>query len=71
MQSDVLKKIDVLVEMAGASLNIDTLKAEKKVIEEETEELKETLISLRESKEEEKYFRASEKQVDENIKVSL
>lgn len=71
MQSDVLKKIDVLVEMAGASLNIDTLKAEKRVIEEETEELKESLISLRESKEDEKYFRASEKQVDENIKVSL
>ena len=71
MQSDVLKKIDVLVEMAGASLNIDTLKAEKKVIEEEIEELKESLVSLRESKEEEKYFRVSEKQVDENIKVSL
>ena len=71
MQSDVLKKIDVLVEMAGASLNIDTLKAEKRVIEEEIEELKESLVSLRELKEEEKYFRASEKQVDENIKVSL
>lgn len=71
MQSDVLKKIDVLVEMAGSLLNIDTLKAEKKVIEEESEELKESLASLRELKEEEKYFRASEKQVDENIKVSL
>lgn len=71
MQSDVLKKIDVLVEMAGASLNIDTLKAEKRVIEEEIDELKESLVSLRDLKEEEKYFRASEKQVDENIKVSL
>lgn len=71
MQSDILKKIDVLVEMAGSSLNIDTLQAELNEIEKESSRLKEELALLTNNGTEEKYFKASEKQVDENIKVSL
>jgi len=71
MQSDILKKIDVLVNMAGSSLNIDTLHAELKEIEKESARLKKELSYLTSGNLEEKYFKASEKQVDENIKVSL
>ena len=70
MQTGILKKIDLLVEMAESNASVDTLKAELKEIESEISELKDELISLRESREE-KYFKVTEKQVDENIKVSL
>lgn len=71
MQSNILKKIDVLVDMAGSSLNIDTLKAELNEIEKESAKLKEELSVLTSNNLDEKYFKATEKQVDENIKVSL
>ncbi len=71
MQTGVLKKIDVLVEMAESTANADTLKAELKEVEIEIDELKEELVILRDSREGDKYFKISEKQVDENIKVSL
>lgn len=71
MQSDILKKIDVLVEMAGSSLNIDTLQAELNEIEKESSKLKNELSLLSSNNINDKYFKASEKQVDENIKVSL
>ncbi len=70
MQADILKKIDVLVEMAGASVNIDTLQAELKEIEKESSRLKNEL-SLLTNHVENKYFKSSDKLVDENIKVSL
>lgn len=71
MQSDILNKIDVLVEMAGSSLNNETLVAELEEIEKESSRLKNELSLLENINPEEKYFKASEKQVDENIKVSL
>lgn len=71
MESDILKKIDTLVEMAESSLNIDTAKAELQEIENQTIFLKTELDLLNEEGKHDKYFKASEKQVDENIKVSL
>lgn len=71
MQTGILKKIDLLVEMTESTANADTLKAELKEIEIEIDELKDELVVLRESREGDKYFKISEKQVDENIKVSL
>lgn len=71
MQTGVLKKIDLLVEMAESTANADTLKAELREVEIEIDELKDELVVLRESREGDKYFKISEKQVDENIKVSL
>lgn len=70
MQTGILKKINLLVEMAESTINADTLKAELREIDTEIEDLKEELISLRESRETEKYFKVSEKQIDENNKVS-
>ncbi len=70
MQTGLLKKIDLLVEMAESTASVDTLRAELKEVENEIDELKDELVSLRESRED-KYFKISEKQVDENIKVSL
>lgn len=69
--SGILDKIDVLVKMAGASLNIDTLHVELNEIEKESSKLKNELSLLTSGNIEDKYFKASEKQVDENIKVSL
>ncbi len=73
METDIAiaKKIDTLVEMAESSLNIDAAKAELKEIEKQSTYLKNELTTLSEGKDEDKYFKASDKQVDENIKVSL
>lgn len=71
MQTGILRKIDVLIEMTESTTNVDTSKAEKREIESEIEELKEELSFYRESREGEKYFKVSEKQLEENIKVSL
>lgn len=71
MQTGILRKIDILIEMTESTTNVDTAKAEKKEIEKTIEELKEELGFYRESKEGEKYFKVSEKQLEENIKVSL
>ncbi len=71
MQTGILKKIGILFEMTESTTNVDTARAELKEIELEISELKDELVVLRESKEGGKYFKISEKQVDENIKVSL
>lgn len=70
MQSDILKKIDLLVEMAGSTSNIDTVKAELNEINKEIADLKNELSLLMEENGS-RYFKASEKLVDENIKASL
>lgn len=67
----ITKKLNLLVEMASSTLNIDAAKAELREIERQSTYLKSEMSALKEGKEEEKYFKASEKQVDENIKVSL
>ncbi len=71
MQADIVKKVDVLADMAGASPNVDQLKAEDRELSSEKGEYISDLTSLREAKEEEKYFRSSEKLLDENISASL
>ncbi len=70
MVEDISKKIDLLVDMAGTSNNIDTLKLELSSIETEIARKKDELDLLNNGNND-KYFKASEKQVDENIKVSL
>ncbi len=71
MQADILNKIDVLVDMAGTSVSVDTLQAELNEIEKESDKLNNELSLLTSDAINIKYFKASEKQVDENIKVSL
>lgn len=71
MQEGILKKIDDLVDMAESTANIDILQAELEEIEKESSKLKNELSSLTSQVPENKYFKASDKQVDESIKVSL
>lgn len=70
MIEDLSKKIDLLVEMSGTTSNIDTLKLELSSRESEIAH-KKTELSFLSTSGNDKYFKASEKQVDENIKVSL
>ncbi|MCI8394626.1 MAG: hypothetical protein HFH86_04025 [Bacilli bacterium] len=71
MQTDLLTKIDILIEMSKSASNIDTLKAELTEINEELEIKKKDLEDLKKSMQDEKYVKASDKIIDENIKVSL
>lgn len=71
MQKDLILKIDALIEMSKSSSNIDTLKAELTEINEEIETKKRDLEEQRTSIKDEKYIKASDRIIDENIKVSL
>lgn len=71
MQTGILRKIDILKEMSESTTNVDTAKAEKREIEAEIIDLKEQLTIYREAKDSEKYFKVTDKQLEENIKVSL
>ncbi len=71
MQKDLLGKIDLLIEMSKSPSNIDTLKAELADINEEIENKKHELEELSHSMKDEKYMKASDRIIDENIKVSL
>lgn len=71
MENDITRKIDTLVEMTESTLNLDTARAELQEIGNQTIFYNTELDLLNEEGKREKYFKASEKQVDENIKVSL
>ncbi len=71
MENDITRKIDTLVEMSESTLNVDTANAELQEIDSRVIFLNTELDLLNEEGKKEKYFKASEKQVDENIKVSL
>lgn len=71
MQTDLLGKIDTLIEMSKSTSNIDTLKAELSGINDEIDSKKRELDELRKSMNDVKYVKASDKIIDENIKVSL
>lgn len=71
MQADILKNIDVLADMADSTDNIETLEAEIKEIEKRSSKLKKELDFYDDVLPEEKYYRASERLVDENLKASL
>lgn len=71
MQKDLIFKIDTLIEMSKSTSNIDTLKAELEEINEEIELKKRELEEQKKSMQDEKYVKASDRIIDENIKVSL
>lgn len=70
MENDITRKIDTLVEMTESTLNLSTAKLELQEIDNQIIFLKTELDMIDDGKKE-KYFKASEKQVDENIKISL
>jgi len=71
MANDILAKIDTLIEMSKSTSNYETLKAELKDIQDEIENKKREIEDLRLSMHDEKYVKASDRIIDENIKVSL
>lgn len=71
MQKDLILKIDALIEMSKSTSNIDTLKAELIEINDEIETKKRDLEDQKTSMQDEKYIKASDRIIDENIKVSL
>ncbi len=71
MENDITRNIDTLFEMTESTLNVDTANAELQEIDSRVIFLNTELNLLNEEGKKEKYFKASEKQVDENIKVSL
>lgn len=71
MTNDLLVKIDTLIEMSKSTSNYDTIKAEKTEIEKEIEKKTRETEELRMSMQDEKYMKASDRIIDENIKVSL
>lgn len=71
MTNDLLVKIDTLIEMSKSTSNYDTIKAEKSEIEESIELKTKELDDLKATMQDEKYMKASDRIIDENIKVSL
>lgn len=71
MTNELLAKIDTLISMSKSTSNYDTLKAELTEIQEETESKKREIEDLKASMTSEKYMKASDRIIDENIKVSL
>lgn len=71
MTNDLLLKIDTLIEMSKSTSNYDTLKAELSDISNEIDIKKREIEDLKASMQDEKYIKASDRIIDENIKVSL
>lgn len=71
MTNDLLVKIDTLIEMSKSTSNYDTLKAELIEIQADIDLKKKEMEDLRLSIKDEKYIKASDRIIDENIKVSL
>lgn len=71
MINEILTKIDLLIEMSKSSSNYETLKAELNEILIEIEQKQKELEELNANTNPEKYLKASDRIIDENIKVSL
>lgn len=71
MMNDILSKIDTLIEMSKSTSKYDALKAELQDIQADIENKKREIEDLRLSMQDEKYIKASDRIIDENIKVSL
>jgi len=71
VQTDIIKKINLLVEMSDTTNHYESLKEELKVLEVDIEKLKEQLRTLKDSMTDSKYVKASDRIIDENIKIGL
>ncbi len=71
MQKDVIQKIDLLVEMSDTNNSYDTLKEELRILEVDIARTKDSIHDLTRSMVDSKYIRASDRIIDENIKISL
>jgi len=71
MQKDIIKKIDLLVEMSDTSNHFESLEEELKILELDIAKQKDAVNELTKSMVDTKYMKASDRLIDENIKISL
>ena len=71
MHTDIFSNIDLLIEMAGSSLNTLDIEGELKDINKEIQDKKAQIEDLKGMMNDTRYFNASSELVDKNIEVSL
>lgn len=71
MKKEIIEKIELLVEMSGTVNSYDTLNEELLSINQEIDKQKIILRDLKKSMTDNKYLKANERIIDENIKMGL
>ncbi len=71
MQRDIIKKIELLVEMSDTNNHYDSLQEEYNVLKKDIEILKNKIARVKKSMLDKKYINASDRIIDENIKIGL
>jgi len=71
MQKDIVQKINLLIEMSDTNNNYESLKEELRILEIDIAKCKDSISDLTKSMVDTKYMQASERIIDENIKISL
>lgn len=71
MQKDVIEKIDLLVKMSGTTNSYEPLQEELSQLEKQIENQKNQVRNLKKSISENTYIKASDRIIDENIKIGI
>ncbi len=71
MYQNIIKKITALIEMANSSNTYESLQSELKVIQKDLLKCEREIEKYKITANESKYIKASDKLIDENIKISL
>ena len=71
MHTEIFNQIDLLVSMAGSTLNTDDIESELITINKEIQDKKQEMQDLKGMMNDTRYFNASSELVDKNIEVSL
>lgn len=71
MHTEIFSNIDLLVSMAGSSLNVGDIEAELVTVNKEIQNKKQEIEDLKSMMNDARYFNASSELVDKNIEVSL
>ena len=71
MHTEIFNNIDLLVEMAGSSLNVDDINAELITINKEINDKTQAIEDLKSIMNDARYFNASNELIDKNIEISL
>lgn len=71
MQKDVIEKIDLLVKMSGTTSSYEPLQEELSQLEKQIENQKNQVRNLKKSISENTYIKASDRIIDENIKIGI
>lgn len=71
MHTEIFNNIDLLVEMAGSTLNVEDIEADLIQINKDIQDKKQKIDNLKSIMVDNRYFNASNELVDKNIEVSL